>query len=326
MQYKELDDLYQTRRTPWVPIILVLLVIGVGLALILRPRGPVAQKKETEPETTTVAAAEATGSDTGAVAADSREAESGATPFPNDELQRIETEVAALEKEDKLEEAREKLLAVLEDKRALGNRRVRIEGRAGAINIRLALSRRPMQGKIRYTIKSGDSLSRIAARFNCPAEFIQEANRISNPSLIRPGDTLLVLEKPEFLIEVDKQANTLLLTLGGRFFKRYRVGTGQYDSTPVGTFIVRDKIIEPPWWHASGRVIPFGDPENILGTRWMALEASGDTPAVRGYGIHGTWEDSSIGKASSAGCIRMLNKEVEELYMFIPRGAPVIIK
>lgn len=36
---------------------------------------------------------------------------------------------------------------------------------------------------------------------------------------------------------------------------------------------------------------------------------SGCTPDVRGYGIHGTWIEESIGKAESAGCLRMpMNK------------------
>ena len=37
-----------------------------------------------------------------------------------------------------------------------------------------------------------------------------------------------------------------------------------------------------------------------------------------GYGIHGTQEPESIGTASSLGCLRMRNEDVEELYDFIP--------
>ena len=72
-------------------------------------------------------------------------------------------------------------------------------------------------------------------------------------------------------------------------------------------------------------MIPYGDPANILGTHWLALEPTGDTPRVSGYGIHGTWDDTSIGKQSSAGCVRMRNSDVEELYVLLPRGTPVLI-
>jgi len=46
---------------------------------------------------------------------------------------------------------------------------------------------------------------------------------------------------------------------------------------------------------------------------------------VRGYGIHGTWEPETIGKAASAGCIRLLNSEIEELFNLVPLGTEVTI-
>ena len=71
-------------------------------------------------------------------------------------------------------------------------------------------------------------------------------------------------------------------------------------------------------------MIDFGSEENLLGTRWMALE-SADHPELTGFGIHGTWERDSIGSESSAGCIRMLNEEVEELFDLVPRKTIVTI-
>jgi lipoprotein-anchoring transpeptidase ErfK/SrfK len=46
---------------------------------------------------------------------------------------------------------------------------------------------------------------------------------------------------------------------------------------------------------------------------------------VRGYGIHGTWEPGTIGKQASAGCVRLGNADVEELFIIIPVGTPVTI-
>lgn len=43
------------------------------------------------------------------------------------------------------------------------------------------------------------------------------------------------------------------------------------------------------------------------------------------FGIHGTTEIYSVGWASSHGCIRMNNKEVAELYNYIPIGTKVTI-
>ena len=59
-------------------------------------------------------------------------------------------------------------------------------------------------------------------------------------------------------------------------------------------------------------------PENVLGTRWMGFDKEG-------YGIHGTVAPDKIGQQVTAGCIRMRNEEVEELYKILPRGAEVTI-
>jgi lipoprotein-anchoring transpeptidase ErfK/SrfK len=71
-------------------------------------------------------------------------------------------------------------------------------------------------------------------------------------------------------------------------------------------------------WYKDGAAVPPGSPENILGTRWMGL-------SKEGYGIHGTTEPGSLGKQATAGCVRMLNAEVEELYGILPEGTEVTI-
>ena len=88
---------------------------------------------------------------------------------------------------------------------------------------------------------------------------------------------------------------------------------------PVGSFVIKDKIQHPPWWRPDGKQIPYGDPANLLGTHWLSLD-------VRGYGIHGTWEPETIGQQASAGCIRLLNDDIEELYTLVIVGTPVVIR
>ena len=98
------------------------------------------------------------------------------------------------------------------------------------------------------------------------------------------------------------------------------------EKTPAVEFFVYDKIIEPPWTRPEdNRHIEYGDPENVLGTRWMALRSI-NNPSLKGFGIHGTWERDSIGIQSSAGCVRMFNEDVEELFDIIPRKSRVIIE
>ncbi|HHX97664.1 MAG: L,D-transpeptidase family protein [Kiritimatiellia bacterium] len=211
--------------------------------------------------------------------------------------------------------AREKALAAL----AANPGNPQIEEFLNELAMPLLASQRPMPEKIEYRVQSGDYLGKLAATYNTPVALIAKANNIQG-AMIRIGETLRLLDgnKHIFAVSVSKSQNTLLVTLDGQFFKRYRVGTGTNNITPVGTFKITDKIEHPPWHKPGQRAIPYGDPENQLGTHWLAFD-------LPGYGIHGTWQPESIGQQSSAGCVRMINAEVEELYTILPKGTIVTV-
>jgi lipoprotein-anchoring transpeptidase ErfK/SrfK len=193
----------------------------------------------------------------------------------------------------------------------------------GEVNMKLLKSALMMQGKEYYVIQSGDYLQKISKKYNTTVELLKTMNGMESDT-IRLGDRLLVFNG-DFTIRVSKNRNELDLLYGEKLFKRYSVGTGKFGKTPAVEFTIIDKIIEPPWTRPSdNRQIEYGDPENVLGSRWMAIKSS-DHPELTGFGIHGTWERNSIGQQSSAGCIRMLNEDVEELFDLVPRKTSVII-
>lgn len=225
------------------------------------------------------------------------------------------SEVRRLHDEGQFQAVREKGLQLLETNLDAASREQVIDllGQAG---MTLLLTPRPMPEKIDYTVQSGESLARLAKRFNTTVELLQESNNIRG-SMIRIGDRLRIFQG-EFSVQVSKSRNVLDLYLDGKLFKRYRVGTGEYSRTPVGEFTITDRIPQPTWWRPDGKAIPYGDPENELGTHWLSLD-------IRGYGLHGTWEPDTIGLQASAGCVRMLNEEIEELFTILPVGTPVAI-
>ncbi len=193
----------------------------------------------------------------------------------------------------------------------------------GDTNMKLLKSPLMMPGKEYYVIQSGDYLQKIAKNYNTTVALLKQMNGMQTDT-IRRGARLLVFSGG-FTVRVSKTRNTLDLLLNGKLFKRYLVGTGKFGKTPAVEFSIVDKIVEPPWTRPSdNRQIEYGDPENVLGTRWMALKST-DHQELTGFGIHGTWQRDSIGKQSSAGCIRMLNEDVEELFDLVPRKTPVII-
>jgi L,D-transpeptidase catalytic domain len=107
----------------------------------------------------------------------------------------------------------------------------------------------------------------------------------------------------------------LVLLDGGHVLKIYDVAVGTPSTpSPVGEFHIVAHVANPTWY-GHHKVIPAG-PHNPVGTRWMGL-------SVKGYGIHGTNAPGSIGKAASHGCIRMRNRDVEELFALVGVGVPV---
>lgn len=187
----------------------------------------------------------------------------------------------------------------------------------GNANIALLFSQIPTPTSIQYTVVSGDTVDGIAKKFKTTPDIIRESNGLSSSAAIRKGN-LLKIEKIQFSIVVSKSKNTLTLLNNGELFKIYSVGTGRSNSTPVGDFKITTKMLNPPWYKPGGGLIPFGDKGNLLGTRWLGINCPG-------YGIHGTWEPDTIGKQSSAGCVRLLNAEVEELFKLVDSGVPVKI-
>jgi lipoprotein-anchoring transpeptidase ErfK/SrfK len=127
-------------------------------------------------------------------------------------------------------------------------------------------------------------------------------------------------ETKPFII-INKAVNQLAFIHNGKIEAVYPVATGFNASlTPEGLFMVTVKA-ENPYYRKQN--IPGGAPNNPLGTRWVGFNAKGTDGRI--YGIHGTNNPSSIGKYVSQGCVRMYNRDVEQLYEKIPIGTKVVI-
>lgn len=110
--------------------------------------------------------------------------------------------------------------------------------------------------------------------------------------------------RPAYKILINTVARTLTLYENGKIYKVYPVAVGKPSTpTPKGNFTIANKAVNP------------GGP---FGVRWLGL-------SISGYGIHGTNDPSSIGKAVSHGCVRLHNANVIELYNLVPIGTPVNI-
>jgi hypothetical protein len=127
--------------------------------------------------------------------------------------------------------------------------------------------------------------------------------------------TALVATPAKRVIVVSLEDRMLALVEDGQVKKVYSVAVGKPSTpSPVGTFTIERRVANPAYRHNGKTVLP--GPGNPVGTRWMGL-------SKHGYGIHGTNEPKSIGKAASHGCIRMARADLEEFYALVAEGDTV---
>jgi lipoprotein-anchoring transpeptidase ErfK/SrfK len=140
-------------------------------------------------------------------------------------------------------------------------------------------------------------------------------------------------------IVIDPGNHFLYLVQGDGQAIRYGVGLGGEGFGWSGVAMVHSKQEWPDWrppaemlerkpeliehmTQLQSGVGMSGGPDNPLGARALYLwQGNKDTL----YRIHGTNEPWTIGHSVSAGCIRMTNEDVADLYDRIPVGTKVIV-
>ncbi|MDD4263425.1 MAG: L,D-transpeptidase [Firmicutes bacterium] len=123
----------------------------------------------------------------------------------------------------------------------------------------------------------------------------------------------------DFFIDINIPEYKLRLYYENKLVETYTIAVGK-SITPsiLGDFKIINVVKDPTWYPKGQEPIPPGN-DNPLGPWWLGL----DYP---GYGIHGNNSPSSIGKAQSAGCIRMNNEDVTYLASIISKGTPVRLR
>ena len=141
-------------------------------------------------------------------------------------------------------------------------------------------------------------------------------------------------------VVVDKSEGTLKVYQGefpsgsakpdGKLVAQFPVTTGsEHDPLPLGNWKVTTYSFLPPFhyqpdlfWDVSDdkeeQKLPPG-PNGLVGVAWLDL-------SKENYGIHGTNEPQTIGRAESHGCIRMTNWDVLRLARMMKPGLKAVFQ
>lgn len=190
-------------------------------------------------------------------------------------------------------------------------------------------SRRGRWPALEVEVEPGDNLSFIRKRLveanpdlRLCTGLIERLNGLEGRYL-QPGELLRVpVEAPN--MRVDLETRWAFYLFGDEVARAWRIAIGAVESpTRTGEFRSGEMLVEPMWFRRGQDPVPYGSPDNPLGTRWIGWdELEGSST---GFGFHGTWEPETLGQAVSDGCIRFRNEDVEELFQILPRDSRVAV-
>ena len=198
-----------------------------------------------------------------------------------------------------------------------------------------------------HTVTSGETLGRIVRKEGLPIDWrlLVRINKMASENSLRVGQKLKIVRQPMHAV-VHKNSYRMDVYAGApagggstgpdgqeagwTYIRSFRVGLGESNGTPEGTFVVRanSKLVNPKWVNPrTGEVFMPDDPKNPIGERWIGLEGTDEnTRKFAGYGVHGTIDQESIGQQKSMGCVRMAPGDIDVVYeMLIDRLSTVKI-
>ena len=173
------------------------------------------------------------------------------------------------------------------------------------------------------TVQQGESLIEIAREHNVGFNAIASANPGLDAFVPTPGAVLTI--PTEWILPGSATPGALVVNLSEMrlyLFPKvgapltFPVGVGMDEwKTPLGTFTVVSKIVNPAWYpplsirrenpDLPARVPP--GPDNPLGTHALRLSEGSIL-------IHGTDEPYGVGRKASHGCIRLYPEDIPRLY------------
>jgi lipoprotein-anchoring transpeptidase ErfK/SrfK len=168
------------------------------------------------------------------------------------------------------------------------------------------------------------AFSAVATPSSVPTSPARTSLAPSSPAQSSLAESSLQSSKPE---STDRVSRVVLVSIpdrklavmeNGNVLATFPVAVGAaWTPSPTGEFQIVSRVANP-WYYHHGNVVPSGK-DNPVGTRWLGLSRPR-------YGIHGTNAPRSIGHAASHGCIRLRNRDMEQLFTMLQVGDSVEIR
>ena len=194
---------------------------------------------------------------------------------------------------------------------------------------------------VKYKFETGDLPAKVERRqrLHVPSQLLVKINGLADAGKFQAGVDYKLIKGPfhavvyKSIFKMDLYLYRDEDKLAPVFVKRYDVGLGMNNSTPVGMWRLgcgaltdangkpeRGKLLKAAWNAPNSPRklrIEYNMPGYPFGRKGMWISLVGldeNTKKLTDYGIHSTNDQSSIGKQASMGCIRMRDADIQETY------------
>lgn len=187
-------------------------------------------------------------------------------------------------------------------------------------------------------------MERVEARTGIPAKYREIYGPVYGEPFPVPAVNLARLDEQYWRQVVDdptgERPGTIVVSTSERFLylvrdggkaMRYGVGIGREGFAWSGRGYIAYKREWPTWTPPADMIerepyleeyrngMPPG-PQNPLGARALYIFEDGRDTLYR---VHGNPDETSIGRAVSSGCVRLLQQDIIDLYGRVSSGAPI---
>ncbi len=154
-----------------------------------------------------------------------------------------------------------------------------------------------------HIVGQGETLEQVGKRYQVPWRLLAKINGILDPTALRPGEELKVFQGP-FRAELDLIRYELTLFIGDHYAGRFPVTLGPEAKFSQDAFVVGNAAYRSP-------TNPHGDYWIDLGNR---------------LGMHMTSDPQAVGGPTTAGCIGMTARDIDDVFDILSVGARVTIR
>lgn len=193
---------------------------------------------------------------------------------------------------------------------------------------------------VKYTVQSGDNLSKIAAKFNTTIANLQRLNNLGNTNFIVPGQVLVIVAGddqdnepaatpqptakaeptppmgkygPKW-VDVDLSEQTMIAYEGDTPVYTARVSSGTWNHPTVeGTYRVYAKYVRTRMTGGQGTPEYYDIPD-VPFTMYF----------YGGYALHGAYWHNNFGNPMSHGCVNLPVDVAKWMYDWAPIGTMVV--